>query len=144
MKVLFDTSTLVPAVVQAHSMHERALPWLMRARSGDIQLVVSCHGLAELYSTLTRLPVHPRITPARASQLVFDISAMASHVVPLSPEDYTSTIQRIAEMGLSGGVIYDALIACAAEKVGAERLLTFNTSDFRRVWPEGASRLLSP
>jgi len=47
-------------------------------------------------------------------------------------------------MGLSGGIIYDALIARAAEKAGAERLLTFNESDFRRVWPEGASILLSP
>jgi predicted nucleic acid-binding protein len=144
MKVLFDTSALVSAVVQAHPMHERALPWLMRARSGDIQLLVPCHGLAELYSTLTRLPVHPRITPARASQLVLDISTTASHVVALSPEDYAATIRRIAAIGLSGGVIYDALIARAAEKAGAERLLTFNTSHFLQVWPEGASALLSP
>lgn len=31
-------------------------------------------------------------------------------------EDYTSKIQRTSQMGLSGGVIYDALIA-RAEKV---------------------------
>lgn len=144
MKVLFDTSTLVSAVVQAHPMHTRALPWLARARGGEVQLLVPCHGLAELYSTLTRLPVHPRITPARASQLVLDISTTASDVVALSPEDYRATIQRISELGLSGGLIYDALIARAAEKAGAERLLTFNTSHFLRVWPEGASVLLSP
>lgn len=40
-------------------------------------------------------------------------------------------------MGLSGSLIYDALIAHAAEKAGAEHLLTFNESHFRRVWPEG-------
>ncbi|HWN43978.1 MAG TPA: PIN domain-containing protein [Thermoanaerobaculia bacterium] len=137
MRVLFDTSVLVPAVVQAHSMHERALPWLMRVQSGEIELALSCHGLAELYSTLTRLPVTPRITPARATQLVLDISALARHVVPLVQEDYLSTILRISSMGLSGSLIYDALIARAAEKAGAEHLLTFNESHFRRVWPEG-------
>ena len=47
-------------------------------------------------------------------------------------------------MGLSGGVIYDALIARAAEKAGAERLLTLNGADFRRVWPEGESLILVP
>jgi predicted nucleic acid-binding protein len=41
-------------------------------------------------------------------------------------------------------VIYDALIARAAEKAGAERLLTLNEGDFRRVWPASASILLVP
>lgn len=137
MRVLFDTSVLIAAVVQAHSMHEKALPWLMRAQSEEIELALSCHSLAELYSTLTRLPVAPRINPARATQLVLEIGALASHIVPLVKEDYLSTIQRISSMGLSGSLIYDALIARAAEKAGAEHLLTFNESHFRRVWPEG-------
>jgi hypothetical protein len=41
-------------------------------------------------------------------------------------------------------VIYDGLIARAAEKAGAERLLTLNEADFRRVWPESESILLVP
>jgi hypothetical protein len=36
-----------------------------------------------------------------------------------------------------GGNIYDALLARAAEKCGARRLLTLNPEDFRRAWPEG-------
>lgn len=144
MRALFDTSVLVPAVVQAHSMHARALPWLMQARSKDLQLVLSCHSLAELYASLTRLPVSPRITPDRASKIIHDIVAAAIDIVPLSPEDYTSTIQRVSGMGLSGGIIYDALIACAAEKAGVERLVTFNASHFRQVWPEGESLLVIP
>jgi predicted nucleic acid-binding protein len=144
MKALFDTSVLVPAVVQAHSMHAKALPWLMRARGRDLQLVLSCHSLAELYSSLTRLPVSPRITPDRAAKIIQDIVAAATDIVPLSPEDYTSTIQRISEMGLSGGIVYDALIARAAEKAGVERLVTFNASHFRQVWPEGEPLLVTP
>jgi len=144
MRALFDTSVLVAAVVQAHSMHARALPWLMRAQNGELQLVLSSHSLAELYASLTRLPVNPRITPDRASKILDSIVAAASEIVSLSPEDYISTIQRISGMGLAGGIVYDALIACAAEKARVEHLITFNDSHFRRVWPEGEPRLVAP
>ena len=40
-------------------------------------------------------------------------------------------------LGLTGGMIYDALVVTAAEKAGAEKLVTFNPDHFRRVWPEG-------
>jgi hypothetical protein len=45
---------------------------------------------------------------------------------------------------LSGGVIYEALIACAARKAGADGLLTLNQRDFLRVWPDGDAILIVP
>jgi predicted nucleic acid-binding protein len=45
---------------------------------------------------------------------------------------------------LSGGAVYDSLIARAAEKAGADRLLTLNPAHFHRVWPEGAAAILPP
>jgi len=33
VKVLFDTSVLVAALVAAHPAHDRAFPWLKRASS---------------------------------------------------------------------------------------------------------------
>jgi predicted nucleic acid-binding protein len=65
-------------------------------------------------------------------------------IVMLSAEDYRLTLQRMAELGVSGGAIYDALIARAAHNAKAERLLTFNPDDFKRVWPEGAARVSAP
>src|SRR3954467_7398788 len=56
----------------------------------------------------------------------------------------SATLQQAAERGLSGGVLYDALIVCAARKAGADRLLTLNQRDFRRVLPEGESILIVP
>lgn len=41
-------------------------------------------------------------------------------------------------------MIYDALIARAAEKAGADRLLTLNKADFERVSPETAAILFVP
>ena len=46
-------------------------------------------------------------------------------------------IKDLSERGITGGSIYDALIAKVARKSAADRLLTLNPEDFERVWPEG-------
>jgi len=140
---LLDTSVLVPALVEVHPNHERAYPWLERAAAGEINVAVSNHSLAETYATMTKLPVRPKIPPGLASRLLRD-GTVALTLVPLTAEDYHRTIGRIAELGLAGGMVYDALIACAAEKLDVEALVTFNVSDFRRVWPEGHDRIVAP
>lgn len=45
---------------------------------------------------------------------------------------------------LNGGLVCDALLARAAEKGAAERILTFNQDHLRRVWPRGAPLLTVP
>ena len=144
MKVLFDTSVLVAALGQAHPNHVRALPWLSRAKAGEIEFLVSLHSVAELYAVLSALPTRPRLSPAEAWRLVRENVEASAHLVALTPEDYISTIRRISERGLAGGVVYDALLARAAEKSAVDRLLTFNEADFLRAWPEGAAVLLTP
>ena len=144
MKVLFDTSVLVAAIVEAHPRHSGAASWLKRAKAGEVEFLTASHSLAELYSVLSTLPARPRISPANAWRLVQENIVASARLIALSPADYSMTLQRASEMGLSGGVIYDALIARAAEKAGAERLLTLNEADFLRVWPDSASILLVP
>ena len=141
MKVLFDTSVLVAAIVEAHPRHPDAAPWLRRAKSGEIEFLAATHSLAELYSILSAFPAKPRISPTDAWRLIQENVAASARLIALSPDDYSATIQQASERGLSGGVIYDALIACAARKAGADRLLTLNLRDFRRVWPDGDSVL---
>lgn len=65
-------------------------------------------------------------------------------VVDLEAADYVTVLDGLAELEQTGGVVYDALIARAARKADATTLLTLNEKDFRRVWPEGAVRILSP
>ena len=120
-------------------MHERSLVWLKRAKAEELEMLVASHTIAELYGVLTTLPVRPRITPDTALRLILENVRKIAKVVPLSVSDYEATIDRLAELGISGGAVYDALIARAAEKSGAERLLTLNASDFEHVWPEGKS-----
>jgi predicted nucleic acid-binding protein len=144
MKTLFDTSVLIAAIVEAHPMHIRALPWLQRAEAGKIDFLVASHTLAELYAVLTTLPLKPRISPSTAWRLVHDNIETSAKIISLSSSDYKSTVKHMSELGLTGGIIYDALIVKAAQKSGVERLLTFNADDFIRLWPGGESFICVP
>jgi len=144
MKTLFDTSVLVAAIVEPHPMHTRALPWLQRAEAGEIDFLVASHTLVELYAVLTALPLKPRISPLTAWRLVHDNVETSARIISLSPSDYKDTIKYMSELGLTGGIISNALIVKAAQKSGVERLLTFNADDFIRLWTGGESFIYIP
>ncbi len=102
MRVLFDTSVLVAAMVEAHPVHEKALPWLQRVKDGTDKGFVAAHSIAELYSVLTTLPVQPRITASVARRLIHQNVISSCDVVPLSDEDYTTVIDHLSEAGILG------------------------------------------
>lgn len=144
MRTLFDTSVLVAAFIEGHPKHERALPWLSKAKAQEFEFVVSSHTLAELYAVLTTLPVKPRISPNVSWRLLHENIESVAKTVSLSSLEYKAVIKRASELGLSGGIIYDALIAKVAEKSKAERILTFNLRHFRRVWEGKKEALIEP
>lgn len=144
MKILFDTSVLVAAIVEPHPLHSSAFKWLKRVRANELDMIIATHTLAELYAVLTTLPISPKITPGIARHLIHNDIETISKIVSFSPSDYSSVIKRMADLGLSGGVIYDAIIAKAAQKSGVDHILTFNIDDFKRVWPEGADHIVVP
>jgi predicted nucleic acid-binding protein len=144
MKVLLDTSVLVAALVEAHTAHLRAFMWLSKARRKEYDLIIASHTLAELYAVLTSLPVSPRIAPATARRLISDSVLPWAKVISLSASEYEAAIKELAELGIPGGAIYDALIARAAGKGGAQKLVTLNTEDFKRVAPQMADRIAEP
>ena len=106
--------------------------------------MVSSHTLAELYAVLTTLPVKPRISPSVSWRLLHENIEGVAKTVSLSSTEYKATIKKASELGLSGGIIYDALIAKVAEKAKVERLLTFNLKHFRRVWEGRKEALVEP
>ena len=144
MTALLDTSVLVAALVEGHPEHARCLPWLAGAAAGSRETCVSSHSLAECYSVLTTLPVRPRISPAAASRLLAESVERHCRLVALTATEVEGVVRRCASLELAGGIVYDALIARAAEKAGAKRLVTLNTGDFERAWPEGGSRIVLP
>jgi len=144
VKVFFDTSTLVAALIESHESHEQAYPWLDRALAGEIEAFVAAHSLAELFATLTRIPTRPRISPGLALRMLRENVLPAFRPIALSADEFVSTLEKLANLECSGGVVYDGLIAAAAARVGVDRLLTLNVGHFRRVWPEGAGLIQRP
>jgi hypothetical protein len=107
-------------------------------------MLIAGHTLAELYAVLTTLPISPKITPGVAGHLIRSNIETLAKIVSLSSVEYSAVVRRMVDLGLSGGVIYDGIIAMAAKKSGADHLLTYNIDDFKRVWPEGRDRLIAP
>ena len=144
MSILLDTSVLVAAMVESHPAHARALPWLQRVQNGTETGLVAAHSLAELYAILTTLPVQPHIPPTVARQLIQHNVLNKFKVVFLSGEDYAAVIDHLSDTGIIGGATYDALILHAAAKADADQVVTLNTKDFQRVYPDLADRIVSP
>lgn len=142
MVQLFDTSVLVAAFSTAHTSHDLARARLAAVLQDEVEMVVSTHAVAELYATLTALPTRPPVTPGQARHLIDENVFQAGEVIALTPADYNAVLQRMADLGLGSGAVYDALHVRAAEKVEADELLTFNGRDFRRMPPEGPTRLV--
>lgn len=109
VRVLFDTSVLIAAMVQTHSRHEDALAWMQKARKNKFTLLVSSHSLLECYSVLTRLPLKPKISPSVARQLIHDNSFKKAEMILLSSDDYYALLQECVLQNLFGGIVYDAL-----------------------------------
>ena len=94
-------------------------------------MVVAAPALMEAYSVLTRLPAPYRLSPADALSLMEANFMRPVKVVALTPHDYTEILRDAPAAGISGGRIYDAIIAACAQKGNARTLLTFNDSHFR-------------
>jgi predicted nucleic acid-binding protein len=143
MRVLLDTSVLVPALVPALPQHEKAAPHLESALREETGLILSAHALAECYASLTALPISPQVTPGQARRLIEEnVARAAEEIVELGPTDYLSALRRMTDLGLESGAVYDALHVACAEKASAEELRTFNRRDFRRMPPEGPTELV--
>jgi predicted nucleic acid-binding protein len=135
MKVLFDTSVLVSAMVDQLPRHQPALDCFVRYTSGRQSAICSTHALAETYATLTALPLPRRIAPDEARKLIEANLLSRLTVVELSRQDYESAIRRSAELGLSSGIIYDALHLSCSERSGCQRLYTYNSAHFMTLNP---------
>jgi predicted nucleic acid-binding protein len=141
LKCFFDTSVLIPVFFDEHIHHEASLSALRKASRKDSYC--SAHTLAEIYSSLTRMPGHFRTTPDEALLLLQDLRERFA-VIALDEKDYWATLEQCRELGIEGGTVYDALIARCAVKAQADVLYTWNLSHFNRLGPEVARRVRTP
>lgn len=143
MKVYFDTNVLVAAALEGHPHHVPAAAILRKVHRGEIEASISAHGLAELYSVLTRAPLVPPVYPSEAWRILERNVLPHFDVIPLSGAEYKSTLRGCADAGWTGGRVYDALHLTAARKAHCERICTFNVRHFRELAPDLADRIHS-
>jgi predicted nucleic acid-binding protein len=107
---LVDTSAAVALVVVGHEGHERTMEALDGFRLG-----LAGHAWFETFSVLTRLPPPARRGPD-------EVVAILNHNFHdsrfLSEQGTFELTEVLAELGLAGGAIYDALVGKAAAMHG--------------------------
>lgn len=130
MKILYDTSVLASVCVSDHPKHEICNAYYNRGLSGDHEVMVCVHSLAELYSTLTRLPIKPRISPGSARYIIKENILRKVRVIELSHSDYEKALDFAMDRGICGGTIYDILIFLAAKRGKADKIATLNVKHF--------------
>jgi predicted nucleic acid-binding protein len=139
--VFFDTSVLVAATL-THSPHHLRSSELYSSAERR-RAYCAAHTLAEVYATLTAFPGKHRMDGDQALMVLEEIATKLT-AVTLEPAEYLSAITGAVTQQITGGTIYDALIAQCALKAKATIIYTWNVDHFRRLGTEIAKRVRTP
>lgn len=132
LKILFDTSALVAAILVKHPHHSYCWSYLEKVKTGEITGLIATHTLAELFSVLSSFPSQPRLSPQITQQLIKE-NIKEFQIIVLTESDYYQVIEKMVNLGFTGGAIYDGLIAHCALKMKVDKILTLNSKHFIRL-----------
>lgn len=118
MKTYWDSSALIEA------LHDSNL----RSRITAMDNATRPHSLAEVFSTLTK-GVNFRYSPADAANMVADLKSDLAFV-ELDADETLSAIKEASGQGVRGARVHDLMHAWAAQKWGANELLTLDDAGF--------------
>jgi predicted nucleic acid-binding protein len=118
VKTTVDTSILVAAFASWHEHHAAAVE-----AASSLNLLVA-HCLLETYSVLTRLPAPHRMSSQVVSTWL-RVSFGRRAAVALSAAEHRKLLVTCAAQAVTGGAVYDAVIAATCASAGA-RLLTLD------------------
>lgn len=142
-KICFDTSSLLALYVNEHPNHTACANYYLDYIESS-EFFVAAHSIAEMYRHLTSGRIYFSYSPEDAYTLLQTIIPQHFTPIELEPSDYLDVIGRMKQLALQGAIVYDGLIAKAAEKVGCDKLVTYNIKDFHRVWPLTTADLIEP
>jgi predicted nucleic acid-binding protein len=118
VKTYWDSSALIEAL-HDQKLRDRLKPGESASRP---------HSLVEVFSTLTK-GVNYRYSPADAAKMIGDL-AKDINFVELTGQDTLKMVKQASSLGVRGARIHDLMHAAAAEKVGADILLTLDSAGF--------------
>ena len=138
MTFAIDANCMIAVVCEWHADHRAARAEIERRLDRGERMSVAAHALTEAYSVLTRFPAPHRLACADAWKVLKAGFAESGTVVTLTAAQQLLLLRRLADNGVGGGRVYDALIGECAAKAGAGVLLTFNPRHFDPA-PKGVS-----
>jgi predicted nucleic acid-binding protein len=141
MKAFFDTSVLVPVFYADHVHHQSSFDRFLQFDPSTG--CCGAHSLAEVYSTMTRMPGKHRISGEQAMLFVDSICERLS-LVALDGKEYAQALHGAASLNVVGGGIYDALLAYCALKAEAATIYSWNQRHYAQCGPEVTRRLQTP
>jgi predicted nucleic acid-binding protein len=136
-----DTSALIGAFYEDNPYHDACLVLFAELRPAND--ACGAHSLAEIYSSLTRMPPSKRVHPDQAGIFLQHVQSRMQ-TVALTAEEYAREIRLAVENRVVGGQVYDALLIACARKHAADRIYTLNLKHFRRLAPDLADRIVTP
>ena len=141
MKGFLDTSVLAPVFYGNHVHHRASLDLFIQFDKSTA--CRGAHSLAEVYSTLTRMPGKHRISAEQAMLFIGSIRERLS-IIALTGDEYADALQASSARGIVGGGIYDAMLAHCVIKAQAEMIYTWNARHYSLCAPEVTQRLRTP
>ena len=132
MKVYFDSSALVAAMVTEEIHHEKAAAALGQTHDD----FTSTHALAEVFATLTEGRLDLQLSPAEAAEVIEHNVVGRLNVLALTVRDYRKAISECQAAGARGGGMFDMIHLEAARRGKAQRILTTNVRHFQVFAPD--------
>jgi predicted nucleic acid-binding protein len=144
MKIYFDTNVLVAALQPDHIHHARSFAAYGRVQEGVIVGCLSCQGLTELYSVLTRAPWIIPVAPREILAVIEQSILPCFEIVEVSRQSYLAAIAACAGAGWRGGKIHDAVHIQAATQAKCDLIYTYDIDHFQALAPAWSGRIQSP
>jgi predicted nucleic acid-binding protein len=141
LKAFLDTSVLIATFYAHHQFHQPSIDLFLRYRKSESSC--GAHSLAEIYSSLTARTGRERVSGEQAMLFLQNVCERLT-IVSLDHQEYFRAIQASAGIAVSGGAIYDSLLAHCALKAKARAIYTWNTKDFVRLGKTIAERVRTP
>lgn len=134
-EALLDSNVLIAAVAEAHEHHEASLA--LFAKRPARTFAVTAHSYVEAYSTLTRpSPTAPFQWTAEEAWAAMESVAALTVLIGLSPGQTFGAVRAYAATGGVGPRLYDRLIGQAALEHDLPRIVTWNVTHMRGLFPD--------
>jgi predicted nucleic acid-binding protein len=132
MAAYFDTSILLPIVINRHENNQAARELLRSCLKNGQEIFTVLHTYGEMYNHLTRNVTPFQLSPTQAQHVLLELLPQVVNFRSY-PRAYHAAIQRCVKTDLRRAVVYDAIHLEAAIEGGADILYTDNTKDFNRL-----------